>query len=63
MTFSLVYVQRAYQLWNMVVGLGWKPRAIAQYLGSQVYNARISHAMTGTRQDLGSYRLGVVEDL
>jgi hypothetical protein len=46
-----------------VVGLGWKPRAIAQYLAKYIYNARISHARTRTRWVFGSYRLGMVEDL
>jgi hypothetical protein len=48
-----------------VVALGRKRWAIAQYLASStVYNDRISGAiMTGTRRDLGSYRLHVVEDL
>jgi hypothetical protein len=48
-----------------VVVLSWKRWAIAQYLAiSTVYNDRISGAiMTGTRRDLGSYRLHVVEDL
>jgi hypothetical protein len=33
-TFSLEYEKRGYHLWNMVVGLGWKPQAISQYLAS-----------------------------
>jgi hypothetical protein len=63
-TFCSESEKKGYQLWNTVVGLGWKPQAINQYLASyEAYNARIFHAMTGTRQDLGSYRLGLVEDL
>jgi hypothetical protein len=31
-TFSLEYEKRGYYLWNPVVGLGWKVRAILQYL-------------------------------
>ncbi len=62
-TFSSESEKRGYQLWNMVVGLGWKPQAINQYLASQAYNARISHATTGIRRDLGSCRLGLAEDL
>ncbi len=64
-TFSSESEKRGYQLWNTVVGLGWKlgwkPRVISQYLARKLFYARISHARTGsTRQDLGSYRLGLV---
>jgi hypothetical protein len=31
-TFSSESEKRGYQLWNTVVGLGWKPRVISQYL-------------------------------
>ena len=33
-TFSSESEKRGYHLWNMVVGLGWKPQAISQYLAS-----------------------------
>jgi hypothetical protein len=33
--FNLEYIQRGYHLWNMAVGLGWKLRAIAQYLAAR----------------------------
>ena len=63
-TFSSESEKRGYQLWNMAVGLGWTPREIVQYLARLAYyNARISGARSGTRWDLGSYRLGLVEDL
>ncbi len=46
----------------MAVGLGWKLGVIAQYMASCVYDAsRITHARTGSRRDLGSYRLSLVE--
>jgi hypothetical protein len=46
--FSLECEKRGYQLWNMVVGLGWKPRAIAQYLVNIPYLSRISNVIVVT---------------
>jgi hypothetical protein len=47
-----------------VVGLGGKLWPISQDLARWVYsNARINHARARTRWDLGSYRLGSVEDI
>jgi hypothetical protein len=53
-TYSSLYLKRGYQLWNTVIGLGRKLRAISQYLARWVvYNARINHAKARTRWDLG----------
>ncbi len=53
--FSLECEKRGYQLWNMGVGLCWKPRAIVQYLVDiPAYLSRISNLIVVTiKLDLG----------